>query len=227
MKKAVLIIFLSIFLSACTNKTPINLDEISKDNKSIVGMKTGEEQAQEDLSVDELSQTETTESSQEDGKEEKVINLTKEEIESMSEKVILKTSKGDIVLKLYSDKAPETVKNFLTKGKSEYYKDLNFHRVENWVIQGGDPKGNGTGGGKMPTELSDAPFKLGSLGVARGGDVRVSNDSQFFICTDDCAWLTGQYTNFGEVIEGMEIAKNIEIGDKILSIEADEKATDK
>lgn len=147
------------------------------------------------------------------------INLTKQEIASMSAKIVLKTTKGDITLKLYPDVAPQTVKNFLTKAKSDYYKGLTFHRVEDWVLQGGDPAGNGTGGGKMPTELSDTPFKEGSLGVARGGDIRISNDSQFFICTKDCAWLTGQYTVFGEVTEGMDIAKNMEIGDKILGLE--------
>jgi cyclophilin family peptidyl-prolyl cis-trans isomerase len=130
----------------------------------------------------------------------------------------LTTSKGVIKLKLYRSKAPNTVKNFLDKAKSGYYAGLTFHRVESWVVQGGDPKGNGTGGGAMPTELNQEAFKVGSLGVARGGDIKFSNDSQFFICTEDCSWLTGQYTNFGEVVEGMEIAKQIAIGDKITSI---------
>lgn len=130
----------------------------------------------------------------------------------------ISTSKGDIVVKLYPESAPKTVQNFLGKAQSNYYQNLTFHRVESWVIQGGDPLGNGTGGGTMPTELSQVPFKVGSLGVARGGDIEVSNDSQFFICTDDCAWLTGQYTNFGEVIQGMDIAKSIAVGDQILGI---------
>lgn len=131
----------------------------------------------------------------------------------------IKTEKGEVKLALYEDVAPETVKNFENKAENGYYQNLIFHRVEDWVVQGGDPDGNGTGGGDQKTELSDKPFKLGSLGVARGGDIEISNDSQFFICTDDCSWLTGQYTNFGEVTEGLEIAKSLEIGDKILSIE--------
>lgn len=135
---------------------------------------------------------------------------------------VLKTSKGDITLKLYPDQAPTTVANFATKSTNGFYNGLTFHRVESWVIQGGDPSGNGTGGGKMPTELNQIPFKEGSLGVARGGDIKVSNDAQFFICTTDCSWLTGQYTNFGEVIEGMEVATQIEVGDKILGIEVSE-----
>lgn len=131
----------------------------------------------------------------------------------------IKTDKGDIVLRLYPDQAPNTVKNFLTKARSGYYQGLTFHRVESWVIQGGDPLGSGTGGGSMPTELNQVPFKTGSLGVARGGDIKVSNDSQFFICTEDCSWLTGQYTNFGEVLSGMDIAKQISIGTRINAIE--------
>ena len=136
----------------------------------------------------------------------------------MPTSVQLKTSRGDITLKLYPDKAPGTVKNFIDKAKSDYYKDLTFHRVEDWVVQGGDPDGNGTGGGQMATELNNETFKLGSLGVARGGDIRISNDSQFFICTKDCGFLTGQYTNFGEVTQGLDVATSMQIGDTITGI---------
>jgi len=135
---------------------------------------------------------------------------------------VIKTDKGDIKVGLYENVAPKTVENFTDKAKSGYYQNLIFHRVEDWVVQGGDPLGNGTGGGNIATELSDVPFAIGSLGVARGGDIEVSNDSQFFICTKDCSWLTGQYTNFGEVTEGMEVVNDLEIGDKIISIEINE-----
>jgi peptidyl-prolyl cis-trans isomerase B (cyclophilin B) len=137
---------------------------------------------------------------------------------SMATQAVIKTSKGDITVALYPEDAPKTVANFVAKGKSSYYKGLTFHRVEDWVIQGGDPSGNGTGGGKMPTELSQRPFVVGSLGVARGGDIAVSNDSQFFICTKDCSWLNGQYTNFGVVTAGMDIALKIAVGDTIQSV---------
>jgi peptidyl-prolyl cis-trans isomerase B (cyclophilin B) len=130
-------------------------------------------------------------------------------------KVQLITSKGAMVLELFPDQAPQTVKNFLTKAQSGFYQDLTFHRVEDWVVQGGDPAGNGTGGGTMPTELNKVAFERGSLGVARGNNIALSNDAQFFICTKDCNWLTGQYTNFGKVIEGMEVVDKIEVGDKI------------
>ncbi len=134
------------------------------------------------------------------------------------EKAVIKTTKGDITIQLFSNDAPQTVANFANKAASGFYQDLTFHRVEDWVIQGGDPKGDGTGGGKMRTELNDHAFVKGSVGIARGSDIAVSNDAQFFITKKDASWLNKQYTNFGEVTEGMDVVEKIEIGDKILSI---------
>ncbi|PIU69098.1 peptidylprolyl isomerase [candidate division WWE3 bacterium CG06_land_8_20_14_3_00_42_16] len=133
--------------------------------------------------------------------------------------VRIETSKGSFTIQLFPEETPKTVANFLKKANSGYYQNLIFHRVENWVAQGGDPMGNGTGGGNIATELSQRPFEEGSVGVARGGNINISNDSQFFVCTQDCSWLTGQYTNFGEVSEGMGIVKSLAVGDKILKIE--------
>ncbi len=132
---------------------------------------------------------------------------------------IIKTEKGDIALSLYPNDAPKTVANFIQKAKSGFYDNLTFHRVEDWVIQGGDPKGNGRGGGNIPTELNDKPFVVGSLGVARGADIRISNDAQFFITKTDASWLNSQYTNLGIVTRGIDVVNKIEIGDKILGIE--------
>lgn len=133
-------------------------------------------------------------------------------------KAIIKTTRGDIQLQLFPVAAPNTVANFVKKAQSNFYNNLTFHRVENWVIQGGDPLGNGTGGGTMTTELNDKPFVTGSLGVARGGDISQSNDSQFFITKSDASWLNKQYTNFGIVTNGMDVVNKIQIGDKILGI---------
>jgi len=151
-------------------------------------------------------------------------NLPNDNTKKVPEKYIatIKTAKGDIKVELYNKVSPKTVNNFIKKSKSGFYNKKIFHRVEDWVIQGGDPLGNGTGGGNMETELSNTPFKLGSLGVARASDINVSNDSQFFICTDNCSWLTGQYTNFGGVISGMDIAKKIQVGDSILEVAIEE-----
>jgi peptidyl-prolyl cis-trans isomerase B (cyclophilin B) len=114
--------------------------------------------------------------------------------------------------------APKTVENFVAKANAGFYNGLVFHRVEDWVVQGGDPRGNGTGGGSMPTELNEKPFVVGSVGVARGPDIRISNDSQFFVCLKPAEWLNRQYTNFGQVTEGMDAVRKIVAQDKIKKI---------
>ncbi|MGI5841285.1 MAG: peptidylprolyl isomerase [Patescibacteria group bacterium] len=135
--------------------------------------------------------------------------------------VAINTSYGQIVVKLYPDQAPNTVKNFINKAKNGFYKGLTFHRVEpGFVVQGGDPLGNGTGGGQINSEINSIPFVKGSLGLARGGNKQISNDSQFFICltTESCQHLTGEYVNFGEVVSGFQYVEDIKVGDKILEI---------
>lgn len=133
---------------------------------------------------------------------------------------IIATSKGNITVQLFATEAAKTVDNFAHKAQSGYYKGLIFHRVEDWVVQGGDPNGNGTGGGPMVTEANDEPFVVGSLGVAgvQGQQGIISNDSQFFITKKDSPWLNHQYTNFGKVISGMSVVNKLQIGDKILGI---------
>lgn len=133
----------------------------------------------------------------------------------------IKTSKGNIKVTLRADAAPYTVINFINKAQSNYYNNLIFHRVEDWVIQGGDPKGDGTGGGNMQVEFNTLPFVAGALGVASHGDGKVQNDSQFFIVKTDATWLNQQYTNFGNVTDGMDVVNKISIGDKILGITVD------
>ncbi|HEV2010785.1 MAG TPA: peptidylprolyl isomerase [Candidatus Limnocylindria bacterium] len=126
---------------------------------------------------------------------------------------------GTIVIQLRPEVAPKTVTIFAAKAKSGFYNGLTFHRVvANFVAQGGDPKGDGTGGGQECTELSDLPFVKGAVGVARGGDITVSNDSQFFLCTGECLHLNKLYTNFGQVISGQDVADKIAVGDKIKTI---------
>ncbi|HUD44931.1 MAG TPA: peptidylprolyl isomerase [Patescibacteria group bacterium] len=131
---------------------------------------------------------------------------------------IIKTSKGDIDITLYGSEAPNTVNNFITKANSNFYNNLTFHRVEDWVVQGGDPNGDGTGGGQMPAEQTSKPFVTGSIGIARGSDPKINNASQFFITKSDASWLNGQYTNFGMVTSGMDVVNKLQIGDKILGI---------
>lgn len=137
----------------------------------------------------------------------------------------IKTSKGTIEVMLDGANAPAQIQNFLNKAKTGYYKGLTFHRVEDWVVQGGDPKGDGTGGNLVRTELNQVPFTEGSLGVAgianQQGQI-ISNDSQFFIVKTDASWLNQKYTNFGHVTSGMSVVNTLKIGDKILDITIDE-----
>lgn len=173
-----------------------------------------QQQAQQQAQQQQLPPTQPPQSS-EDG-----ANFPKRQANAPDTKTMMVTTqRGEIVIDLYADKAPNSITNFMDKAESGFYDDLKFHRVEDWVVQGGDPRGDGTGGGEMETEINDMPFKQGSVGVARGNDINISNDSQFFICTSDCSWLTGQYTNIGEVSSGLEVAQEIQIGDLINGIQ--------
>jgi cyclophilin family peptidyl-prolyl cis-trans isomerase len=131
--------------------------------------------------------------------------------------VTLTTSKGAITIELRPDVAPKTVANFIEKWNSGYCTGKTFHRVEDWVVQGCDPKGDGTGGGDtLPTETSSESFLVGAVGVARKQFPKeVSNDSQFFIVKKDATFLNGEYTYFGRVVSGMDVVNKLSVGDKI------------
>jgi peptidyl-prolyl cis-trans isomerase B (cyclophilin B) len=125
---------------------------------------------------------------------------------------------GSFTIALRPDKAPQTVDRFAGKARSGFYNNLTFHRVEDWVVQGGDPLGTGSGGEKVPSEYNDLSFKLGAVGIARGPDPAINNGSQWFVVKKDSTFLDTQYTNFGQVTSGMDVVQGIKIGDKIKSI---------
>lgn len=133
--------------------------------------------------------------------------------------VKISTSKGDITLELRPDVAPKTVANYLGKWSRGECDNRTWHRVEDWVVQGCDPKGDGTGGNStLATETSAESFTTGAVGVARKATPKeVSNDSQFFIVKKDSLFLNGEYTFFGRVISGLDVVNKLAIGDKILS----------
>ena len=114
--------------------------------------------------------------------------------------------------------APQTVQNFTGKVAAGFYDGLTFHRVEDWVVQGGDPTGTGKGGGTMPTELNDVPFAAGAIGMARGSDASISNDAQFFIVKRAAFHLNGRYANFGQVTAGLDAIAQVVVGDRISRI---------
>lgn len=125
---------------------------------------------------------------------------------------------GSFAFALRPDKAPRTVARFVEKARSGFYQGLTFHRVEDWVVQGGDPTGSGSGGSQVTSEYNDLPFVAGAVGIARANNPAQMNDSQFFIVKTDARHLDGQYANFGLLISGMDIVQGIKIGDKIKAI---------
>lgn len=133
--------------------------------------------------------------------------------------VEIKTNKGSFIIELRPDLAPKTVANYLSIWSRGLCNKLTFHRVEDWVIQGCDPKGDGTGGASnLPTETSEASFTAGAVGVARKPYPKeFSNNSQFFIVKNDSPFLNQDYTYFGHVISGMNIINSTSAGDKIIS----------
>lgn len=134
----------------------------------------------------------------------------------MKDVVFLDTKDGRITIKLRSDLAPKHVAQITTLVKQGFYDGIVFHRViDGFMAQTGDPTGTGTGRSQLPNipaEFSAAPFKRGTLGMARAQDPNSAN-SQFFICFKEASFLNNQYTVIGEVIAGMEIVDKIKKGD--------------
>ena len=137
---------------------------------------------------------------------------------------VMRTSQGDIKLKLFAEKAPITVANFVNLVKRGYYDGLTFHRViPDFMIQGGCPLGSGTGGPGYrfedectPDLKHDAPGKLSMANAGPG-----TNGSQFFITHVETPWLDGRHTVFGEVLDAadQEVVNAIGVGDTIASID--------
>jgi len=138
----------------------------------------------------------------------------------------IETDRGNIVVELYPAVAPKTVANFEKLAKDGFYNKLTFHRVEpGFVVQGGDPQGNGMGGPgyEVPAEISPTEKHLrGTIAMARTGDQinpeRKSSGSQFYICLAPAPFLDGQYTSFGAVVAGMDVVDKIKVGDKMNTI---------
>jgi peptidyl-prolyl cis-trans isomerase B (cyclophilin B) len=139
-----------------------------------------------------------------------------------SPKATIKTKFGDMDVVFFPEKAPKHVENFIALAKSGFYNGTIFHRViQGFMIQGGDPNtkdlnkpetyGQGGPSQRLKAEFNDIPHRRGILSMARTSDPN-SAGSQFFIVVKDSNFLDGQYTVFGEVVKGMEVA------DKIVSL---------
>jgi peptidyl-prolyl cis-trans isomerase B (cyclophilin B) len=144
-------------------------------------------------------------------------------------KAIIETNKGTITAELYEDKAPITSANFIDLIDRGFYNGLKFHRYEpGFVIQGGDPRGNGTGDFTDPQTGRKRTIKLevtpelkhgdpGALAMARSSDPN-SASCQFYITLGPAAFLDMNYAVFGRVVEGLDVAKQLRAGDSMTSV---------
>ena len=122
------------------------------------------------------------------------------------------TTEGDITIELFAADAPKTVENFTKLAREGFYDGLGFHRIiTDFMIQGGCPRGDGTGdaGYKFDDEFNDHKVVRGALAMANAGPN--TNGSQFFLVTTGAAaWLDGKHTVFGQVTDGMDVVETIE-----------------
>jgi len=158
--------------------------------------------------------------------------LTERQIKAAIDKYVenptatIVTSRGEIEIELLFDVAPVTVLNFIELAGAGFYNGLSFHRVvPNFVVQGGDPRGDGWGGPDwyIRCEYSTELYQRGTIGIATSG--KDTGGSQFFITLSPQPHLDSRYTVFGQVSKGMEIADLIVIGDLIQNITVHERKT--
>ncbi len=134
---------------------------------------------------------------------------------AMSPKAVIEMDAGKIVIEFYDKDAPSTVANFVKLAKQGYYDGLTFHRVvPGFVVQGGDPKGNGSGGPgyTIKDEFNSRKHLTGTVAMARTPAPN-SAGSQFYITLAPQPPLDGKYTVFGQVVEGMDLVMKIKVGD--------------
>src|SRR5438067_1139938 len=135
------------------------------------------------------------------------------------------TTRGTIVVDLFPKDAPNTVNNFVFLARDKFYDGTKFHRViPDFMVQGGDPQGTGSGGPgyKFEDELRNNPRKhqVGSLSMANAGPN--TNGSQFFITHVVTDWLDGKHTVFGQVRSGQDVVNAVKQGDQLKSVKIEE-----
>ncbi|MBW3021785.1 peptidylprolyl isomerase [Candidatus Woesearchaeota archaeon] len=176
-----------------------------------------------EIELEEPLEEETTDNA--DERIEKEDEDTEETTETENPKATIKTNHGEMELELFASKAPLTVDNFIELSESGFYDNLTFHRViEDFMIQGGDPNGDGSGGPgyTIPDEF-DASLRFnkpGILAMANAGPD--TGGSQFFITLNKTEWLNDQHTIFGEIIDGEDVLfeiGNVETGERDKPVE--------
>jgi cyclophilin family peptidyl-prolyl cis-trans isomerase len=132
--------------------------------------------------------------------------------------LLMQLDDGTVTIRLRPDLAPNHVARAKELARAGFYDGTPFHRViDGFMAQGGDPTGTGTGGSDLPdlkAEFTDTNFGRGVIGAARTDDPDTAN-SQFFICFQDCSFLNGKYTVWGEVVDGMELVDKIKRGEPV------------
>lgn len=201
-------LMLLVTMTTCTNKNEKAMDSPSREKAKSESVQTRTDQPCEPVSsavIDSILQ---------------VVQQTTVDQVKDDECAVLETSMGDIVVEFFPEKAPKHCRSFKRLAVSGYYDCTYFHRVlKGFVIQGGDiltrdenPDNDGTGGPgyTIPAEFNDTPHDLGILSMARSRDPN-SAGSQFFICLsrERTKFLDGEYTVFGQVIEGLDVVKSI------------------
>jgi peptidyl-prolyl cis-trans isomerase B (cyclophilin B) len=147
-------------------------------------------------------------------------NSKKEAAANVTYTVRMETSKGSVVMEVYGKPMPVTVANFKKLADAGFYDGLTWHRVENWVVQTGDPTGTGSGGSPDRIKLETSPELKnvrGAVGMARSEDPN-SATSQFYILRTDAAWLDEAYAVFGRVVEGLDVVDKLVRGDTVVKL---------
>lgn len=219
MKKIILLVILSLTLTACSNGQ-VRYDEASApkamDNfneADIIGRMTALKNGLKP-NIKPTGKAAPADKAAEESGQKQMENLA-----AQFNSAVIKTNFGDITVKFYAKESPVTVNNFLNLAKAGFYDGVKFHRVmKDFMIQGGDPNSkdddwsnDGTGGPgyKFQDEFNQHKLVKGSLAMANSGPD--TNGSQFFIVTAEAtAWLDGKHTNFGYVTNGLEVVEKIE-----------------
>jgi cyclophilin family peptidyl-prolyl cis-trans isomerase len=144
-----------------------------------------------------------------------------------SVRAVVSTEKGSFVIELLPDEAVLNVDNFVRLAQTNYFNNVTFHRVvPNFVVQGGDPRGDGNGGPgyQIRCEINEVPYDRGAVGMALSG--KDTGGSQWFVTHSPQPHLDGGYTVFGRVVSGMDVVDRIARGDRILNVTITEGARD-
>jgi peptidyl-prolyl cis-trans isomerase B (cyclophilin B) len=144
-------------------------------------------------------------------------------------RAVIETDRGEVHLDLYAEHAPKTVNNFVVLARDGFYDGVTFHRViSNFMVQGGDPNGTGTGGPgyKFEDETRGNPLRheRGVISMANAGPN--TNGSQFFITHGPQPHLDGKHTVFGRVVQGLEVVDAIRQGDRMNRVRIEEPGAD-